>query len=109
MQLPVVLLSLATLALCQIEIPDQPTPVDGNIKGSSMCRTITPSDCEEAIAAFADDALYKDETHFTSARRHLMPVFPWTYITGCQAKFWCDKNDYGLTGDGVWGKTLRDA
>ena len=106
MRIPVFFLSLGALGACQTtteEIPPQPTPTDGNVKGSSQCNTISYDECNKAIKYFNRGQLYKEHTE-----KSIIYKNPWAYyIAGCKAEFYCD---YGAAYEaGVTGDTIQDA
>ena len=114
MKFELAVLALANLAVCQPAPQNSPAPtsepvedahaVDGNTKGSSMCRTIDNDECNLAIEYFKDHQRYTEHTEITIGYNHGnffgMPV----YITGCKAEWYCEnQEDYnvGMTGQGI--------
>ena len=105
MKIPVFFLSLTALGACQTateDIPPQPTPTDGNVKGSSQCKTISYNECNLAIAYYNRDQLYKEHTEKSVVYGRLFGAY-----TGCKAEFYCyNEADYET---GVTGGTIQDA
>lgn len=103
-------LSLASLAMAQPLViandSEEPHAVDGNIKGSSMCRTIDNDECGKAIGFFNDDQQYLEQTHI--AVGYYQYVFGLNMgMTGCKAEWNCDDPaDYEK---GMTGKAIKDA
>ena len=107
---------LAKLAMCnpvaqlgkEPEHPEDPHAVDGNIKGSSMCRTITHDECNRAIEYFADAQRYGEHTTIAVGYRHGVVIDNRAmWHTGCKAEFYCENEEDYATG--VTGKGIKDA
>ena len=105
MKIPSFLLSLAALGACQSTTdltPPQPTPTDGNVKGSSQCKTISYGECDTAILFYESGQLYKEHTEKSYVLYHLL-----SEVSGCKAEYYCD--DEATYETGVTGKTIQDA
>ena len=114
MKLELAVLALANLAMCQ-PAPQQTTEpepepvddayaVDGNIKGSSMCRTISNNECNLAIDFFDDNHRYVEHTTIAVGYNQGNFFGDPVYVTGCKAEWYCDDEaDYkaGMTGKGI--------
>ena len=115
MKLTPAVLLLAKLATCQPDAQQSSEPeadadahaIDGNIKGSSMCRTISNNECNLAIGFFNDTDIYHEHTSLAVAYNHGIIIDTVSYVTGCKAEWYCDnEEDYK---SGMSGKGIKDA
>ena len=105
-------LALVKLAMCQpfvsVAADEDPHAIDGNIKGSSMCRTIDNDECGKAIQHFVDDQRYTERTEIAVGYYHYGLFGEKIRMTGCKAEWSCDDNS-GDYEKGITGKGIKDA
>ena len=102
-------LAFPALGFCQdwwetttSEALPHPTAIDGNNKGSGMCRELD-ADCKRAVSDFDDDLAYYSE----SRQVYSFPTLAFGAEQGCVAHYNCPNEEAYKTG--ASGPSLKEA